>query len=289
VNENRLHNKRSATDVVILTVLLLFCFSTLYPFLNLLFVSLSSIEDVIRSNGTLLYPKSFNFEGYRYVLRHSNLVTAYKTTLYITVVGTTINLLMTTLGAYVLSNRDMPGRNLLMVFVLITMFFSGGLIPLYLLIRSLGMINTLWALMIPGAINTWLLILTRNFFQGIPAELRESAKIDGCSEFGILARVILPLSMPIMATLVLFYGVAHWNEYVGVIIYINDAKIATLQVVLRGMYETTNDQLESDRLPPPVETVRAAGVMLATLPIICVYPFLQKYFVHGMMVGSLKG
>ncbi len=290
VMENKRLYPTTIADIVILVVLILICVTTLYPILNLLFISLSSMDEVSKSNGMMLYPKSIDLDGYRYIFRHAGLPQAYKITIFVTIVGTLINLAMTTLGAYVLSVRDMPGRNFLMTFVLITMFFSGGLIPSYLVIKGLGLVDTLWALMLPGAISAWLLILMRNFFQGIPGELRESARIDGSSEFGTLVRIMLPLSLPIVATLALFYGVAHWNEYINVIIYINDQKLSTLQVLLRQMYSSMAiSEIDGDSLPPPVETVRAATVMLTTLPIVCVYPFLQKYFVQGMMVGAVKG
>lgn len=285
---NQLHRKGVA-DVIILLILILVCLTTLYPLINMLFISLSSMEEVVKSSGFMLYPKKINLDGYNYVFNHVGLLKAYQTTIFITIVGTAINLIMTTLGAYVLSVRDMPGRNFLMTVVLITMFFGGGLIPSYLVIKSLGMINTVWSLMIPGAISAWLLVLMRNFFQGVPRELRESARIDGCSELRTLTHIMLPLSMPIIATLVLFYGVTHWNEYLNVIIYINNNKTVTLQVLLRTMYASNNLEIDGDRLPPPVETIRSATVMLTSIPIICVYPFLQKYFVQGIMVGSLKG
>jgi putative aldouronate transport system permease protein len=169
------------------------------------------------------------------------------------------------------------------------MFFGGGLIPNYLVIKNLGLLDSLWALMLPGAISTWNLILLRNFFQSIPSSLKESARIDGASELTILVKLMLPLSIPIIATLALFYGVGHWNEYMGAIIYINKAKLNPLQVIIRSMYNIAIEQLDGDSLPPPVETVRCATVMLATLPMICIYPFLQKYFVQGMLVGSIKG
>lgn len=281
--------KPGIADYVIWFFLIFLCLSTLYPFLNVLFVSLANMKDIVQQGGMLLYPRSFHFDSYRYVIRFSGLMDAYGITIFITVVGTTINLVMTSLGAYVLSNRELPGRNFLMSIVLVAMLFNGGLIPTYLVVRSLHLVDTVWALMVPFAINTWLLILMRNFFQGIPASLRESARLDGCSELGILVRIMLPLSMPIVATLALFYGVAHWNEYINVIIYINDPKLSTLQLILRKMYTFSLEQLDGDSLPPPVETIRAATVMLSALPIIIVYPFLQKYFVQGVMVGSVKG
>jgi putative aldouronate transport system permease protein len=282
-------SKPTVADYVIWLFMLLIGLTTVYPFLNILFVSFANMTDVVKQGGMLIFPRSFHLDSYRYVLRYSGLLDAYKVTIFITLVGTAINLVMTSLGAYVLSVRDLPGRNVLMTILTVAMLFSGGLIPTYLVIRSLHLIDSVWALMLPFAINTWLLILMRNFFQGIPSSLRESAHIDGCSELGILIRIMLPLSLPIVATLALFYGVAHWNEYTNVIIYINNPKLSTLQLILRKMYTFSVDQLDGDSLPPPVETIRAATVMMATLPIVVVYPFLQKYFVQGVMAGSVKG
>jgi putative aldouronate transport system permease protein len=282
-------SKPGIVDYVIWCFLALICVSTLYPFVNVLIVSFADMKDFVQQGGLLFYPRSIHLDSYRYVLRYSGLLDAYGVTIFITVVGTLINLIMTSLGAYVLSNKELPGRNVLMGVVLIAMLFNGGLIPTYLVVRSLHLVDTVWALMVPFAINTWLLILMRNFFQGIPVSLRESARLDGCSELGILVRIMLPLSLPIVATLALFYGVGHWNEYINVIIYINDPKLSTLQLILRKMYSFSLEQLDQDSLPPPVETIRAATVMLSALPIIIVYPFLQKYFVQGVMVGSVKG
>lgn len=282
-------SKPGIADYVIWCFLIFLCLSTLYPFMNVLFVSFANMKDIVEQGGMLLFPRSIHLDSYRYVIRFSGLINAYGVTIFITVVGTLINLVMTSLGAYVLSNRELPGRNLLMTVVVVAMLFNGGLIPTYLVIRSLHLVDTVWALMLPFAINTWLLILMRNFFQGIPISLRESARLDGCSELGILIRIMLPLSLPIVATLSLFYGVAHWNEYINVIIYINNPKLSTLQLILRKMYTFSLEQLDGDSLPPPVETIRAATVMLSALPIIMVYPFLQKYFVQGVMVGSVKG
>ncbi|GLX71013.1 carbohydrate ABC transporter permease [Paenibacillus glycanilyticus] len=281
--------KPGKTDYFIWAFLTIVGITTLYPFLNVLFVSFANMKDIVENNGMLLYPKSIHLDSYRYVIRYSGLLHAYGVTIFITVVGTLINLIMTSLGAYVLSNRDLPGRNGMMMIVLIAMLYSGGLIPSYLVVRSLHLVDTVWALILPSAINAWLLILMRNFFQGVPTELRESARIDGCSELGIMFRIMLPLSLPIIATLALFYGVGHWNEYINVIIYINNPDLSTLQLILRKMYTFSIDQLSGDSLPPPVETIRAATIMMSALPIVLVYPFLQKYFVQGLMVGSVKG
>lgn len=278
-------------DGVLLFFLSLICMTMLYPFVNLLFISVSELSDVVASNGLLLYPKTINFNAYRYVFLYNNIWTSYKNTLFITIVGTAMALILTTLGAYVLSRKDLPGRRAMTIYIIITMFFGGGLIPTYLNLRNLGLLNSLWVLIIPQAIVTWYMLLERNFFQGIPAELSESARIDGAGELGLLLRIMLPLSLPILATLALFYGVSRWNEYSNAIIYNSKQHLATLQVIIRRMYSSSIDEvLELDEeVPPPTEAIRSATVIFATVPILCVYPFLQKYFAKGIMVGSLKG
>jgi len=170
-----------------------------------------------------------------------------------------------------------------------TMLFSGGTVPLYMVVRSLHLVNTVWAMILPHAINTYWLILMRNFMMGIPTSLSESARIDGCNEYMILIRIILPLSLPIIATLTLFYGVTRWNEYNSALLYITRTELKPLQIVIRAMYEQGVDRIEDNSLVPPSNTLRAAAVMLSTLPILCVYPFVQKYFVQGIMVGAVKG
>jgi putative aldouronate transport system permease protein len=269
------------------------CLSMVYPFLNLFFISISGIADVMASSGLMLYPKSVTLYAYRYLVQYPYLATSYANTVFITVVGTALALVMSTLGAYVLCRRDLPGRNMLTTFVIITMFIGGGLIPAYLNIRSLRLLNTLWVLILPSAISTWNMLLLRNFMMAIPLELTEAARIDGCGELRLLVQIILPLSLPILATLALFYGVGRWNEYSSVIIYNSRQTLQTIQVIIRRMYEsaTVDQAMMSDDYAnlPPMETIRAATVIFTTLPILCVYPFLQKHFTQGIMVGSIKG
>jgi putative aldouronate transport system permease protein len=290
VKPNKLTNKPGLFDVINLIFLIFVCITTLYPFYNLFITSISTMQDVIRNNGVMLIPKTINLEAYKYMMHYAGLSQAFKVTIFVTIVGTTVNLIMTSLGAYVLSAKEMPGRNFLMTIVLITMFFGGGMIPTYIVIKNLNLIDNIWVMIIPSAIGTWNLILLRNFFQGIPASLKESARIDGASEITILIKIMLPLSLPIIATLALFYGVGHWNQYMGAILYINKPKLQPLQVLIRNMFNTGVQELNpGDTLPPPTETLRSAAVMIATVPILVIYPLLQKYFVQGMMVGSLKG
>ena len=220
---NRIRSKRmSAFDYINLVMMSLISVSMLYPMLNLVFVSFADIKDVVRNNGWIWFPRTFDLSGYAYVLTYAGLLKSFQVTVIIPLAGTFINLILTCLGAYVLSKRDLPGRKGLMTFILITMLFNGGLIPTYIVVQRLKLIDTLWALMIPNAINTFYLIIARNFFQTIPSSMKESATIDGASEIQILVRIIMPLCLPIICTLGLFYGVAHWNEYSNAILYINN-------------------------------------------------------------------
>jgi putative aldouronate transport system permease protein len=280
-------------SLILPLVLTIICVSMIYPFLNLFFISISDVSEVLVANGLMLYPKSITLNAYRYLIKYPYLGISYGNTVFITIAGTLLALIMSSLGAFVLSRRDLPGRNILTTFVIITMFIGGGLIPSYLNIRSLHLINTLWVLILPAAISTWNMLLLRNFMMGIPVELTEASRIDGCGDLRLLVQIILPLSLPILATLALFYGVGRWNEYSGVIIYNSKQSLQTIQVIIRRMYETAMIDITArgdDYINlPPMETIRAATVIFTTVPILCVYPFLQKYFAQGIMVGSLKG
>lgn len=280
--------KTGLFDIINTIILLLIAFLTLYPFINILFISISPVEEVVK-NSLILFPKKISLDAYQYVFEFGRMGVSFKVTIFITLVGTLINLILSSLGAYVLSTRDLPGRKILTTLVVITIVFNGGLIPTFLVVKNLHLYDTVWAMILPNAINSFWLILMRNFFQGIPDSLRESARIDGCSEYRILGSIILPLSLPIIATLSLFYGVAHWNEYYSAIIYTNKLSLRPLQVVIRAMYTQAIENLDDKSLPPAVETVRASTIIIATLPILLLYPFLQKYFVQGIMVGAVKG
>ena len=281
--------KTTLFDIALLFLLTIVCFSMLYPFVNTFFVSISQMKDIVQSNGMMLYPKDITWASYAYILNYSGLTNAYRNTIFITVIGTAIGLAVMTMGAFVLTHKNLPGQKLMTTFILITMFFSGGMIPSYINMSGLKLTNTLWVLILPCAINTWYMLLERNFINAIPTELSESAKIDGASEITILLRIILPLSAPIIATIALFHGVGRWNEYVNAIIYNSKEHLNVLQVIIRRLYSINIESMDMDSLPPPSESVRAAVIIFTTLPIICVYPFLQRYFAQGIMVGSLKG
>ena len=279
-------------DYVNLGLIILICITMLYPFLYLLLLSLAPIEQVAQG-GFLVVPKYIELESYRYVLRASGIGKAYLVTITVTFCGTLLSLTLTSLGAYVLANRRLPGVEAMNVFLIITMIFNGGMIPTYLVVKSLGMIDTLFAMFIPNAMNTFWLFVMRNFVRSIPDTLFESARLDGCGEFGIFTRIVLPVSGAILASLTLFYGVGFWNQYFIPLMYIDSTPKQPLQVLIRSMYQSTTSMtgsvVMSDTLPPPVESIRAATIILATAPILTVYPFLQKYFTKGIMVGAIKG
>ena len=265
---------------------------TLYPFV---FIASASISDpgMVTRMEVWLFPKGINFDSYERVIKEEQLWVSYRNTIWYVLVGTTINLVMTTLLAYPLSRRRFQGRRILMIAITFTMFFSGGMVPSFILVRSLGLINTRWALVIPSAISTYYLIITRTFFEGIPESMHEMATIDGAGELRIFVQMFLPLSMPILATLTLFYAVGHWNAYFIAMLYLSREYLYPLQIFLRKillMYEANDLMLDIQLDRRDISrTIRYATIMISTLPIICVYPFVQKYFVKGVMIGAIKG
>ncbi len=291
-------NKRSLGDIIfdnVNNILMMFIMIiTLYPFLYVVFASISEPYQIVRHQGILLRPLGFSLGAYKLVLQNPMILTGYKNTLIYVVTGTTLNLLMTSLGAYVLSRRNVMWKNFIMMAVVFTMFFNGGLIPFYLTVRDLGLSDKIWALILPTAMSTYNMIIMRTSFAGIPASLEESARIDGANDFTILFRIILPLSMPVIAVMVLFYGVAHWNAWFNAMIFLRTRDKYPLQIVLREILiaSSTDDMTTAagalDK-EPLGETIKYATIIVATLPILSIYPFLQKYFVQGIMVGALKG
>ncbi|GIN70710.1 sugar ABC transporter permease [Bacillus sp. J14TS2] len=277
------------------TLLFILLLLVLYP---LIFVVSASISNpLLVANGELwLFPKELTLIGYQKVFQNRDILTGYLNTILYTTVGTLINLFLTTLGAYPLSRRDFYGKNLIMFFLVFTMFFSGGLIPTYLVIKNLDMLNTFWALVIPNAVAVFNLIIMRSFFQSnIPREIEEAAEIDGCSDFQILRRVVLPLSTPIIAVMILFYSVGHWNAYFDALIYLTDREKFPLQLILREiLIQNSMDEMagSGESMAQQVmyaQSIKYAVVIVANLPVLLLYPFLQKYFVQGIMVGAIKG
>ena len=281
-------------DTVVSIILIFAGLITLYPMLYTISMSISEPIYAMR-NEVYLFPKGFSVESYKMVFENQEVLTAYLNTLWYTGVGTTINILMTVISAYPLSRKRFFIRNHLMVLVTFTMFFSGGMIPSFILINQLGLYNTRWAIVLPVAINTWNLILCRTFFQSIPDSLEEVATIDGASQFIILFKIFLPLSMPIIAVLILYYAVGHWNSYFSAILYLSDPDLQPMQIYLRKVLILANTSIIGDKMTTGTERSMAtlqlkySIILVATLPILVVYPFLQKYFVKGVMIGSIKG
>lgn len=267
---------------------------TAYPFVYVVFASLSSADELTAHTGLLLRPLEFSLDAYKAVLKNPIIYSGYKNTLFIVVVGTAYNIVMTSMGAFVLSRKNFFWRKPMTIMIVFTMFFGGGLIPNFLLVKDLGLMNSLWALIIPGAIGTWNLIIMRTAFQGIPDSLVESAYIDGAHDFIILFRIIIPLALPTIAVMVLYYGVGHWNAWFGAMIYLRNRELWPLQLALREiLISNSTDEMMSGTVAQDRaaigETIKYATIMVATLPILAAYPFLQKYFVKGVMVGALKG
>ncbi|MEC0123639.1 carbohydrate ABC transporter permease [Paenibacillus pabuli] len=273
----------------------------LYPLLYIISASISDPKFV--SSGEMwLLPKGITFEGYARVFENTNIWIGYKNTIIYTVVGTLVNLMVTLPAAYALSRSDFAGRGFFMAMFMVTMFFSGGLVPSYLLVKDLGMVNSIWALILPGAASIWNIIVCRTFFQStIPKELQEAAHIDGCTNTRLFIRIVLPLSMPIIAVMALFYGVGHWNSYFSAMIYLNDSSKYPLQLFLRqilvlqemaaqggGAIDTSSATAMNSKAEIAA-LVKYAVIIVSTLPVIAIYPFLQRYFVQGVMIGSVKG
>jgi putative aldouronate transport system permease protein len=276
--------------------MILMCVVMVYPFLFVLAASFS--DGNLVSRGMIgIIPKGFNLDSYRAVLSYKHIWTGYRNTLLYTAAGTTINLVLTIAGAWPLSRKQFFGRGVFTFIIAVTMFFSGGLIPTFLVIRSYRMLNTFWAMVLPGAISTWNMIIMRTFFQNLPTELEEAAIIDGCSDMGILVRIVLPLSTASVMTIGMFYAVGHWNAWFNALIYLRDQERYPLQLWLRMivLQNQINDIAAlqgavSDSVVSQVaDTIKYTVIIVAAAPIICVYPFIQKYFVKGVMVGSVKG
>ncbi|WP_042203455.1 carbohydrate ABC transporter permease [Paenibacillus camerounensis] len=274
----------------------------LYPLIYILSASISSPQDV-NSGAMWLFPKNVTLDGYKLVFENPKIWNGYLNTIIYTVLGTLLNLAVTLPASYALSRSDFVGRNLFMGIILFTMFFSGGLVPTYLLVKNLGLINSMGALILPVAASVWNIVVARTFFQTtIPKELQEAAHIDGCTNLKLFIRIILPLSAPIVAVMALFYGVGHWNSYFPSLIYLNDEAKYPLQMVLRQILvlqemsaETTGAAINGEvavAMNNKAETaslIKYGVIVVSTLPIVAVYPFLQRYFVQGVMIGSVKG
>jgi ABC-type glycerol-3-phosphate transport system permease component len=265
----------------------------LFPFVYVIAVSFSSYKDVA-AGGVILFPKNPTLAAYRMVLSNGIVARALRVSLGVTLIGTLLDMVMTVTLAYGLSKPGVPGRRVVLALVLLTFLFSPGIIPSYLLVKQLHLINTYQALILPGLISAFNLVILRNFFMSIPQELIESARIDGASDWRILWDIILPLSKAVLAVIALFYGVAHWNDFFNATLYLNDSAKWPIQLVLRqyvlqGSALASAVDLDPNQTPPPTQAIQMAVVVLGTLPILIVYPFLQKYFTRGVLSGAIKG
>lgn len=278
-----------AYEIFILIIITLVGLLCLIPILFVVSYSFTPIEEVLRNGGFVLIPRKFTLGAYKFMLKNPSLINAMKISAIITLFGTAANLIVTMMLAYPLSRDYLPGRGLFIKLIVFTMIFSAGTIPTYLIVRWTGVIDTLWALILPSLVTVYNFIVMKAFFEGLPNDLFESARIDGAGEFKILFRIVLPLSLPIVTTISLYYAVAHWNVYTAAILYIQDTQKMPLQVILRRMINaaSSNDLNVEDDIPP--ETIRMAAVCIATAPIVIIYPFIQKYFVKGTLAGAVKG
>jgi multiple sugar transport system permease protein/putative aldouronate transport system permease protein len=282
--------------IIITTILTLFFLAVLYPCIFVLSASFSS-GAAVQSGKVVLWPVDLSIEGYRTVFNTKTVWIGFRNSIFYTAVGTLINIVMTMTAAYCLSRKDLPGHNGIMLLFTFTMFFSGGLIPTYMVINSLGILNTRWALLLPGAISVYNLIVARTFIvNSIPIELLEASRMDGCSDIMYYLKVVIPLSKAIMAVLVLFYGVGHWNAYFNAMIYLHDKSLYPLTLYLREILmssqidpSTVSDPELQAKLAEMVGAIKYSLIVVSMVPILIIYPFVQKYFVKGVMIGSVKG
>lgn len=279
-------------DVVIFLVMAVVIVAMLTPFLLIISSSLSD-PVLVMQNKVRLIPKGLTFQNYKIILGKNDIWKSYWNTIYYTVVGTGIGVVLTVVTAYPLSRKNFVGKKKFSMLIAFTMIFTGGLVPNFMVVRSLDWLDTVWAVTIPGCMSAYYLIIARTFFESIPSSLEESARIDGASDVHILTKIILPLSGPIVATLTLFYAVAYWNSFFGPLIYLNSKSKFPLQIMLRSMLIEGNvadyaGQVDTGNLMVAT-SIKYTCIVVTSLPIICVYPFLQKYFVKGVMIGAVKG
>ena len=285
-------NRVTAFDVILTIIMVLFCCTIILPFVHIIAISFSH-KNYVMLGAVSFWPKGFSFDNYIELLEDGRFARAYLNTIFVTVVGTLLSLSTTAMAAYALSRRKVVGHKLFSTMILITMFFGGGMIPTYMLVSSLGLTDTLWSLILPGMISTWNLIIMRSFFVAYPQEIVESGYLDGLTDAGVFLRLVLPTSKAALATIGLYYAVAYWNSYMSALLYIRTPELLPVQSLLQDMVQNyateniINGDAEETHLTPA--TVRNCAIMITITPIMCVYPFIQKYFVKGVMVGSIKG
>ncbi|MUG45957.1 carbohydrate ABC transporter permease [Paenibacillus woosongensis] len=273
--------------------LALFGLLAILPFIFVISGSFATDAEITK-RAVFLIPKTFSLDAYKFIFSTDTIMRSIGVSIYVTVVGTIVNLFFTVTMAYPMARRNLMGRNLILNLVIFTMLFGGGMIPTYLVIRELHLLDSLNSLILPGAISAFNLIIVKNFFQELPPGLEEAAKIDGCNELSLLWKIVLPLSKPVLATFTLFYAVGHWNNFFSALLYINDPSKWPLQVMLRQIVmlsQSAGDLSSMDPtfVQPPEQSIKMAVIVVGTIPILCVYPFLQKHFAKGVLLGSIKG
>ncbi|QNK57623.1 carbohydrate ABC transporter permease [Paenibacillus sp. PAMC21692] len=276
-------------DSFVYLILIICGLAAILPILYVISVSITPFGEVLRNGGFILFPREITFTAYRTLLTESNIPQAFKITIWITVVGTAVNIILTSLMAYPLSRRNLPARNFFLLMIVFTLLFSGGIIPTYLVVKSVGLLDSIWAMILPNAVWSFNVLIMKSFFEGLPEELFESARMDGAKEFRILIQIVTPLSIPVLLTVGLFYLVGHWNEFFQAIFYVTDRTLFPLQVIVRELLMQSQQPLENAENMMPTQTMQMAAVMIASVPVIVIYPFLQKHFTKGMLLGSIKG
>ena len=276
-------------------IMFLICIIMLYPLILTVSNSVSDPQSIVRGEVKLL-PVGFSFESYEKVFENEDIIRGFINSVIYTVVGTIVNLIMTILAAYPLSRKDLVGKNVIMLFITFTMFFSGGMIPTFLVVRNLHLMNTMWAIILPGAINTYNMIIARTYFiNNIPQELQDAAMIDGCSNTKFLIKVVLPISTTIIVILTMFYAVSHWNAYLNPLMYFSKKEMYPLQVIIRDILQSAQaaDMTNADTVLSTrffeIERIKYASIVIASLPMVIAYPFIMKYFQKGVMMGAIKG
>lgn len=280
-------------DLCNIILQLLIAVVMVYPMLYVVFASFSDPIRFMAHKGVLLHSLGFTFDSYISAFQNPKLLSGYANTIFIVVVGVLVNMIMTSLGAYFLSRRGVKGKRFVTIYIMITMFFSGGMIPLYFVVRNLGLENSLWSVIIPGAISTYNLMILRVGFASVPQSLEESAKIDGAGHLTILFRIVMPVSKATLAVLVLYYAVGHWNAWFNAMLFLRDSAKYPLQLVLREILISNDTSsmtqgASAGELEYVGETIKYAIIVISTVPILCIYPFIQKYFTQGIMIGAVK-
>ncbi len=289
------YKRFSVGDILVYSVVFLAAFLSIFPFLYVLSVSFTDPEVYIPLQFTVI-PKRFSLEAYAFIMKTHSFTTAMFNSVFVTLVGTVFNLILTFTGAYGLSKKSMPGTKWILALITFTLVFNAGMVPSYLLVKDLNMINTYWSIIVPTMTNAWAIIVVRNFMVSIPTELEEAAKLDGCNDLQVFIKIILPLSTAVLATFALFFAVGHWNSYFNTMLYVTDTTKWTLPLIVKSMVIDSGSigygaaaGIAGDTKQVPQETIKMAAIVLSMAPIVILYPFLQRYFVKGVMVGAVKG